>query len=107
MTQVLITLSLPGHDRTFFDARGVTHEALDTHHRIGIISLCGLLRNPVLIEDKTIGWLRAYASPSPPERVDCMACLVRRVRLDAMIDDARRETRVAYPMIELDVVVTP
>ncbi len=99
MAQALITLSLPGHDRIFVDRSGVTHEALDTNHPMGTISLCGLLREPVKTENKKIDWLRAYASPSPPKGVDCMACLVRRARLDAMVDDV-------HETISLDVMVT-
>jgi hypothetical protein len=93
-----------GHDlnlRIFTDSRRITHEALSTYHRIGILSLCGRLRDPK-IEDKTIDRLRAYASPNAPAGVDCMTCLVNRAQLDAMI--ARRDVMAdpAVPMVQIE-----
>lgn len=90
--------------RTFVDPRGVTHEALSTYHWVGILSLCGQLRNPTKVEDKTINTLRAYASPAAPENVDCMSCLVNRARLDAMI--ACGEMNPMMPMVQIDLRIT-
>lgn len=92
---------------TFVDSKGVTHEALDTDHRIGVVSLCGQLQDPVFGVDKTLVKLRAYAYFSAPESVDCMVCLIRRVRLNAMIENmpsrGMTETRLT---IELDIRIT-
>ncbi len=79
---------LPDHDQAFADRQGITHEGLTTNHRIGVVSLCGRIRDPILVEDKTLSTLRAFASVRSPEGVDCMACLVARVRLDVMIGEA-------------------
>lgn len=107
MTRALITLSLPEHARTFADPDGVTHEAIDTNHRIGTLSLCGRLREPALIVDKTLDQVRGFASPEAPEGVDCMTCLVRRVRLDVMIAEEYAGTEIIYPMIQLDLRIAP
>lgn len=101
MIKALITLSLPKHVRTFVVSEDVTHEAINTNHWIGTLALCGRLRDLVLIEDKTLRQIRAFASPEAPEGVDCMTCLVRRVRLDAMVADVYEATGI-YSMIEFD-----
>ena len=107
MTAALITLSLPDHARTFVDSNGVAHEAIHTNHRIGTLSLCGRLREPALIVDKMLDQVRGFASPEAPEGVDCMTCLVRRAKLDAMIAE-ERWIGIMYPMkvpIDLRIVL--
>lgn len=107
MTRALLTLSLPGHARTFVDSNGVAHEAIHTNHRIGTLSLCGRLREPALIVDKTLDQVRGFASPEAPEGVDCMTCLVRRVKLDVMITEEYEGSGVIYPMVQLDIRIAP
>lgn len=96
-------------DPTFIDTRGVTHEALSTD-RVGDVSLCGQLRWPSKNNHenlKRLHALRAFASPEAPEGVDCMTCLVRRVRLDVMIAEEYAGTEIIYPMIQLDLRIAP
>lgn len=97
-----LTFLLPDCDESFVDCKGITHEGLTTNHRIGVVSLCGRLRDPVRVVDKTLTRLRAYASARPPEGVDCMTCLVARVRLDAMIDEARVQMAVHDGQVAID-----
>lgn len=100
MTWIKLNLPSPA---VFIDPQGVTHEALDINHRcFGTVSLCGQLRDPVLIEDKTIDWLLASASLVPPEGVDCITCLVRRTRLSGLIDGPDIPN-----MVYLDIEVEP
>lgn len=72
---------------TFLDARGVTHEALDLAYRGGEISFCGQLREPWSGVGKETAQLRAFARREPPKGVDCMTCLIRRVRVDRLAHD--------------------
>jgi hypothetical protein len=99
MTRVTIAglTFLLDRDQAFADARGITHEGLTTNHRIGVVSLCGRVRDPVPVEDKTLLQLRAYASARSPEGVDCMTCLVARVRLDVAIEETPPPMRGPAP----------
>lgn len=90
---------------TFINSRGVTHEALKVIFQSGTISLCGELRKPLPGVNKEIVQLRAVALPQPPEGVDCMSCMVRRVQLDLHIALALR-LQSQLPMIELLVRIT-
>ncbi len=76
--------NLPDLVRTFTDTRGVTHEALNPihNHRIGVVALCGKLQSPALVEDKTLKQLSMFAWPQAQEGVDCMTCLIARIRVD-------------------------
>lgn len=96
---------LPRRDEAFTDPRGITHEALTTGHRIGVVALCGRLRDPVIVEDKTLDKVRAYASVRSPEGVDCMSCLVARTHLDRLVDKEPRDPSEPDGMITIDLRV--
>lgn len=92
-------------DPTFIDTRGVTHEALSTD-RVGDVSLCGQLRWPSKNNHenlKRLHALRAFARSLAPEGVDCMACLVRRVRLDGMTTGPQPKS--GHLMVEMDLTI--
>lgn len=99
---------LPDRDQTFTDHRGITHEALTTNHQTGVVSLCGRLKDPTIFVDKTRSQLRAFVSPRPAEGVDCMTCLVARVRLDTLISVAPLAGTIYAPdgMTAIDIRIT-
>lgn len=91
--------------RTFVDDLGVTHEVVHVQHAIGDVSLCGKLREPCPLGGKVPSQVRGHASSRSPRDVDCMTCLVSRVRLDAMVAADPRQPR-GYP-IQLDIRIVP
>lgn len=98
---------LPRRDEAFTDPRGITHEALTTNHWVGVVALCGRLRDPaVIVENKTLMKVRAYASVRSPEGVDCMSCLVARAHLDSLVDEEPRDPDQPDGMITIDLRIT-
>lgn len=97
-------------ERTFAGPNGVTHEALlatlTPHPSIDALSLCGVVRTPPIVIDKTIDKLRVLAGATAAEGVDCMTCIVTRVRIDSMMEDAPPGLDPNYPLITLDVRIT-
>lgn len=97
--------------RTFASPNGVTHEALlatltPPHPSIDALSLCGIIRTPPIVIDKTIDKLRVLAGATAAEGVDCMTCIVTRVRIDNMMQGVPPGLGPNYPLIELDVRIT-
>lgn len=92
------------NEHTFADLGGVTHEAMSAYHPVGTVSLCGRLRHPIQVKDKTLDRLRVRALRSSPGGVDCMSCLVARTRLEAMIEREAPSSQDPHT-IELDIGV--
>lgn len=105
LTQTLVTLSLPDPTRTFVDFVGLTHDALETNHRIGTLSLCGQPRCPIPVKEPP-SQIQAFANTEAPEGVDCMTCLTRRARLDVEIARERAIGVVIGATIELNLAIT-
>lgn len=84
---VTINVRKPG--TSFKDGLGITHEAL--HSDLGDVSLCGRLREPLMIDNKVRRAVLATAQPWPPDDVDCMTCVVQRTRLDRMVENTPRQ----------------
>lgn len=106
MTQILIIRGGSTRPQVFLDPTGVSHEALDVDPQIGVVLLCGQLRDPIRIDNRPPERLRAYVSPEAPEGVDCMTCLVRRVDLDHMFDDDLMISGHMIPAIRINLQET-